>query len=617
MRRIGDRSIVKHLVVACLGIVCLVIFAKMIIGPFTDWYFAEESVLFEAIGQFWQDNFHFFRLPHFDWHSDRFLYPYGLDVTFINWGFEQDVFFSFVQALGITAWGQWYYVLSLAVTFFGAYFLLWRRKGSAWALVFSFVLAFCNYAAICKFPKHYALCIVHWGILSIMLDVILVEKFWAGERVSARFALAKVLVLFLCLGLELGYVAGFACFSFFVVCCYLILAKLAETRSLSLTGKWIAGEARNVLRTFPLSRWNPLLLVLISLVAWVYLPVILQIMTHTPVQEGVTINPTNPLRVFHPILPGFNPATTSALGRGLMGRNVIDTIYAWSAGWSALLFCYFGIAVGGLKGIRKWLPFILILLAAMLMHHFPIMAYFPAFKYARFPERFSPYLNCLLLVPLILAIRPCGSRRRFNRVWTIVFIPACLLWGIEIVTAYTQTFLWKDMYRITSFAPDYRQAVETVRKLPGEALFFMPFSAHGGDANGMIGFHWLTAHQMQFAARCGRKMNGCYIGRMFPDPYLKDFNRIPWESFMNGQTWTPQMWAVLKSFFKATDFSACVIDRTALTAAQYNDIVEHVGPSTASFDLCGQRYEVIPLPGELRGGRKDMESVLKLEIKER
>lgn len=609
------RGWLKHGMVLCLGGLCLLAFAKVIIGSFADWNFPAEMVLFDAINHFWQDNFHFFRLPHFDWHSDFLLYPYGLDVTFINWGFEMSIFASVVQRLGILAWGQWYYLFSLALTFFGTYLLLWRRKGCGWALFFSFALAFCNYAAICKFPGHYALCIVHWGILSVLLDVILVEKFWAGEHLSARFVLTKVLFLLLCLGLELGYIAGFACFSFFVVCCFLLVSKFVQTRSIRQTGKWIAEEFSNVVRTFPCSRWNFVLLFLLGLVAWVYLPIICQIMTHTPAQEGTVIWPTNPLRIFHPILPWYNPATTSTSHQGLMGRDVIDTIYAWSAGLSALLFCCLGIVFGGVKGIRKWFPFVLILLAVLFIRQFPIATYFPAFKYARIPERFSPYLGCLLLVPLVLVIRPKRLGPTLRRTWILSTLAVAIVWAVEFGTAYSHTFPWKDSYKITPFASDYRKAVEVVQKLPGEALFFIPFSAHGGDGRGFENaYHSQTAYQMQFSAKCGKKMNGCYIGRMFPDLYLKDFDRLPWMLFVDGRKWTLEMWSVLKDFFKATDFAACVVDRSALRAEQYADIVKNIGSSAASFDLHGQRYEVLPLSAELRGGKKDMNAVLNLEL---
>ena len=612
--RFGRKSfyaMLKHVVAIGVAVVCLVTFIKLVIGPFTDWNFSAESVLFEAMSYFWQDHFDFFRLLHFNWHSDCFLYPYGIDITFINWAFEMGVFFTFTQKLGIAAWGQWYYLYSLALTFFGTYLLLWRRKGWGWALFFAFVLTFCNYAATCKFPCHYALCIVHWGILSVVLDVILVEKFWANEHISARFILIKTLVLLLCFGLELGYIAGFACFSFFIVGCFLLLSKLVQTKSFVQTWKWVVGEALNIIRTFTVSRWNIILLFLVILVAWVYLPVIFQIMTHTPPQGKTVIWETNPLRIFHPIFPGYNPAVTFQTRQGFMGWGLVDTIYAWSAGLSALLFCCFGVVAGGFKGVKKWLPFCLITLGALLMYHFPVATYFPAFKYARIPERFSPYLSCLLLVPLILAPY-CRCPLRFPRCgWITAASLACLLWVIEIWTAYAQTFFWSKDYRPAPFTSECNSAFEIVRQLPGEALFFMPFSS--GDGQG--GFDsTITAHQMQFAARCGKKVNSCYIGRMFPDLYLKDFYRIPWRLFMDGRTWTPQMWNLLKSYFMATDFAACVIDKKAFTDEQYADIVRHLGASVASFDLDKQRYEVFPLPSALRGGKKDMDAVLNLEM---
>ena len=605
----------RHFLALAVGIIGLCVFSQLVIRLFADWYFPAESVSLEYINFFWGENFRFFRIPHFEWHSDYFLYPYGCDVTFIFWEFEMNVFGSlFAKLFGDGPWAQCYYLFSLSIMFFGTYALLINRKGRGWAIFFAFLLTFCNYAAICKFPGHFTHCIVHWAVLSILFDVIVIEKFWNREHLSAQFVLAMILVLLLCLGLELGYIAGFACFSFFVTCAYMFCAEVIRGHSVATPFRASIVEVRGVFRSFSASRWNVGLLVLIALVVWVYLPIIFQIVANAPAEVGDgPIWNTNPLRVFLPIFPGFNPATSSPT----FSKNVVDTVYAWSAGWWMLLLFIAGVLLGGRRNVKKWIPFFVIMLLAMIMRWVPVLKFFPAFKYARIPERFSVYLVVLLLVPFYYSCKDLfiGAIRRETM---LAILPALALFFVEVSTAYTKTFAWLYDYPLNMLPDDYLAAERKVRALPGEALFFMPFSAHGGNIRGMLDYHSLTAHQMQFAARCRKKMNGVYLGR-WVNEYAKNFSLMNWPRYIGKKVWTKKMWQSLEQFFRNSDFCAVVMETTLLTPEQRADIIAHIGKPAAKFSIFSNQYEIIPMPDRLRG-RKDIEEICKiscsLELKE-
>ena len=596
----------RHFLALAVGIIGLCAFSYLVIRSFSDWNFFEESVAFDFINYFWGENFRFFRIPHFDWHSDYLLYPYGCDVTFIFWGFEMNIFGAlFKWMFGSGPWGQCYYLYSLCITYLGVYLLLVNRRGRVCATLFAFTLTFCNYAAICKFPMHFTLCIVHWPILSVLFDVVTIEKFWNGERFSVRFVLIRALVLLLCLGLELGYIAGFACFSFAFTCVYMFCMEVARKRSIGAVKKELMAEVCRTLRSLGESPWNIVLVCLIVIVSWVYLPIIFQILTNAPTQsQQPTTWGTNPLRIFLPIFPGWNAATTLSQPTSMMGRAVHGTIYAWSAGWSALLVFWIGIVIGGKKNVKKWFPFVFVLFLFIAMRWIPIVSWIPMFKYARIPERFSPYLLVTLMIPLYYSFGEIRSWLvSIRKAWWAILMPVLIVWVLETSTAYTGTFLWADSYPLSKFSDDYIAAERKVRELPGEALFFMPFSAHGGDGRGLTDYHYLTAHQMQFAARCGKKMNGIYLGRMAEDVYLKDFSCMNWRSYFGHNPWSKAQWDNLEEFFRNSDFCAVVIETKILTPEQRDDIVAHLGASIAKFAIFDNVYEVIPMPKNLRGSK--------------
>lgn len=602
----------RHLVPTAIGAAGLLAFSLLVIRSFSDWNFPSEGVALDYINYFWGENFRFFKLPHFEWHSDSFLYPYGCDVTFIFWSFEMNIFGAlFNKLFGDGPWGQCYYLLSLAITYFGIYALLAKRKGRAIATLFAFALTFCNYASICKFPGHFTHCIVHWPIISIFFDVVTIDKFWNGERFSARFVLSRALVLLLCFGCELGYVAGFACFSFFLTCAYLFCAAVIKGRSLLSAIKSFVREAGEFARSMIKSKTCIVLLALLLLVAWVYLPVIMQIVLNTPPQSSVPLWRTNPLRVFLPIIPGLNPATTYKTA-GIMGQDVVDTIYAWSAGWSALLVLWIGVAAGTRENSKKWILFLIMIYLVMFMPWVPVAKCFPAFKCVRIPERFSLFLLPCMMIPFYYSSKQILCWLISNRKMAFVFlVPAFALWVLEITTAYKNTFIWVDAWPLTDFPADYKAAERTVKDLPGEALFFMPFSAHGGDGGGLTDFHHLSSHQMQFAARCGKKMNGVYLGRMPEELYLRDFSSMCWRGYFGPDVWSKTQWDNLETFFRNSDFCAAVVATSIFSPAQREDIVAHLGAPVAKFSLVNDMYEVFPVPDRLRG-KKNLSAICEI-----
>ena len=605
---------VRNLIPILIGIGGIAAFTWYVIGNLTDFNFPAEGVASDFINRLFASEFRFFSLPHFNWHSDWFLYPYGVDITFIFWAFEQNVLQTMCERLFSSFFpNQWYYVLSLLITYFGVYALISPRKGRLWGTVFAFALTFCNYASICKFPGHFSHCIVHWITLSILTDAILVEKFWSRERISAAFWQWRILLWFLCLGLEMGYLAGLALAVSFFAGVYMLIALVVVERSWRGVIGRLRGLVCDFLTTYGRAKtFNAVLSALIALVAWTYLPIVLQIMAHSSViTEKTVIWATHPLRLFIPILPGLNPSTVTD-----PRLANVDTAYAWNAGWTFLLIFVFAILRGGLKGLRYTFPFLLLFVLLLLLSKFPVLTYLPMFKCSRIPERFSPGVIVFLLIPLFYVVsrRSIAVWRRFvHEKWEILLLLASLF-AVELVTAYALTFPPVQMRRLTDFPVEYRVAVREVRKMPGEGIFFMPFSAHGGDGNGLVQYHLLTAHQMQFAAMCGKKMNGCYLGRMVPDLYLRDFSQFGWPRYLGtGQRWTTRKWRSFETFLSNSDFCALAVDKNQVSPEVYADLVAHFGTPVCEFGMFGECYAVLRVPLQLRG-RKNLQAIRAIEL---
>ena len=100
------------------------------------------------------------------------------------------------------------------MTALGLYFLLRREHSPPRAVFAGLAVAFCNYSPIAKFPGHANLCALHWSLLGVATDYVITRRVWRGETPSARLLLLRAALLFLTLGLDIGYVAGLSLSSF-------------------------------------------------------------------------------------------------------------------------------------------------------------------------------------------------------------------------------------------------------------------------------------------------------------------------------------------------------------------------------------------------------------------
>ena len=598
----------RHLAACIIGCAGVAFFSWYVIGNFTSYYFNAEGVQWDALCAMFRSNYHFLPVPHLDLSGDCLLYPYGIDITFVPWWFGHHYSQLFCRLLtGGLYPTQWFYVYSLLVTFFGVYALVCRRKGPFWGCFFAFALTFCNYAAICKFPGHNQLCHVHWLAISFVLDLILVEKFWNRERFSAQFFQCRVLVWCLCLGMELGYVAGLALTVSLFSLAYTGIVLLLRERSASGCWRFVKEALHDFFETYRASLFcNVVLTLLVLAAAWLFLPLAVQISMHASVMtEKTQIWRTHPFRLFLPIFPGLNPATVPNQGR----FAEVDTVYAWNAGWFFLLVFILALLKGWLKGLKRSFPFVLLFALFLLFYHFPVLSCLPMLKCSRIAERFSPGVILFLIAPLYFCVSrfSASACRTFVRQkWESLLLLGGLF-ALEFVTAYASALPWARDLPLVDFPKDYCAAVEKVSKMPGEAIFFLPFSAHGGNGKGMGRYHLLTAHQMQFAAKCGKKLNGCYLGRMLPELYLKEFDRFDWPSYLESDhAWPKQKWQAFETFLANSDFCALIVARNQLPEAIVSDVMAHLGAPACEFKIFSETYAVIPVPAHLRGRKPGM-----------
>src|SRR5262249_25307648 len=130
-------------------------------------------------GYYFYENLRLWPFPHLDLINNTTFYPYGTNQVFQPWGFEREYFVALCLALwGQGAWVHIYFLLTRLITVIGAFLLLRKDEGVFRAAWVSFVIAFANYYVISNFPGKMLAACAHWTTLSLIVDYLLVKRFW-------------------------------------------------------------------------------------------------------------------------------------------------------------------------------------------------------------------------------------------------------------------------------------------------------------------------------------------------------------------------------------------------------------------------------------------------------
>lgn len=588
----------------------LLIFFFYMIKNLNPFCHTSESVYVVGDAFFLTHNINWFPFPHLNLPCDFFAYPYKFDPVFLTWMLEHDYFSGLLLAIfGIGPWEQIYWIISLAISAIIPYILL-RKYGhyENWrSAVFALLVTFCNYAVICKYPSHYTLVIYHWVVISFVMDFLVLKKYFDKERYSATFVLLKIMFLVFCLGLELGYIAGMAFCSTFLVCLYIFFCELIRSRSFVQPFRWFWEQFLYTCKDFKSSRINYFVSGLIIIALFLYLPIVLQIAIITKtgsVSDSSLIQTASWRRILLPIFPWFHPAMFMKYCLADPAYGIADTIYANCVGWSFLL-----IFIGGFFFSKKkfliFLPFALLVFLIVFVIQFPLLKYFPCFSYARFNERFSP-----ALVPLISFAILCFDKKCFYRLPLkifLCFLIPCL--ALECFTAYSKTFVWIDLIPTSKCM----EVIKKLQKWPGQAICFLPFSVMGGDGH-YIGTPCDSSspHKMQFAAFTKKKTNNFYGGRLdLLSGELPQMQKCRWDIFHNQLikgTLSEQNLQEFEIFLKSADFAAIVLFDGEVHPVAKQQILKRFGHVEPVW-FCGHFMHVIFLPDSFRRIQKPQKDI--------
>lgn len=584
----------------------LLIFFFYMIQNLLPFCHTSESVYVTADAFFLFNNIRWLPIPHLDLPCDFFAYPYRFNPVFLTWMLEHDYFAGLLMSMfGFGPWEQIYWMISLGLSAIIPYILL-RRYGhyENWrSALFALLVTFCNYAVICKYPSHYTLVIYHWVVISFVMDFLILKKYFDRENYSATFVLLKIMFLIFCLGLELGYIAGMAFCSTFIVCVYIFLCELIRSRSFVAPFYWYWNHFLSVYRDFRSSRINYLFTAIILAALLLYLPIVIQIVIITKT-GSISLSPlivtASWRRIFLPIFPWLHPAMFVKHCLVDPRYGVADTIYANCVGWSFLLV-FIGGFIFSRKKIWLYLPFALLVFLIYLIAQIPVLKFFPLFSYARFSERFSA-----ALVPLICMAILCFDmslvHRKITRIFISILIP---LFFLECVTAYNRTFTWIESEPIRPLTPKCKKVIKKLQEWPGEAICFLPFSIAGGD-NSFISLPWNASPnplEMQFAAFARKKTNNFYGGRLdLTSGELPLMQKCSWDCFSNQLlqgALSEENLKTFENFVKGFNFSAIVLFDRLLPERTKQQLLKTFGPSeTISFN--GYLIHVIFLSDSFR-----------------
>ncbi|MBE9166028.1 hypothetical protein IQ238_00270 [Pleurocapsales cyanobacterium LEGE 06147] len=572
-----------------------------------------DTEYWEYTGFYFSKNLNLFPFPHLNLLNNQAFYPYGTNSVFQPWSIERDIFYSiFYSLFGIGPWIQIYYLLSVLLTGIGSFILLFKDYGFARASGAGLLIPFFSFYAIHKYPHHLSYSIFHWTALSFIADFLIIKRVAFGQYVSLRLLLLRACLLILCLGQELGYIAGFALMSFTIstiFAAFLLGYRYFKHKKQTLVTFIKTTAANYKSEFFAHPRICLALLGLFLTASFINLPLSIQIAREAKSFDFTGIPSeawwTNPFRILIPFLPFFHP------GQVNLDRFFNDTpegLGAGSPGWFLPIVASIGLWQGR-KKIIIFIPLLLIFFLCLFYHpiHFPILKIFPWFAFSRVQGRFT------VLYPIILCIFALHINLSGLRLYTRQLLSAFLVFlaCTELYTAY----LLKLSYQPYSFEQNFFQYMNYVKEQPGEAVLDWPFCIVGGNGVGGNSLcPYYSRNMAIFALRRfhHKKVMGQYFGRLHPsqiEPYLEaGWDRLFFpdrldilQASRQTHCFNSDEWSFFTDFYKFNDFAGINLYVDLLPQDCVNDFYTRFGKPTVQTKVPDAGLVTfIPKSSELR-----------------
>lgn len=538
---------------------------------------------YEYAGYYLFKNISFWPWPRLDLLNNQTFYPYGTNQVFLPWGFERDYWYAFCYWLhgGPGPYLQYYYTVSLVLTAVGTFWLL-RPLFSPWRLVLAgLTVSVFNFYGLWKYPVHLNVCVGHWTILCIVATYRLLYSLLPATTLPHRagftrglslpFLLGWVLLHVQVLGLELGYVAGFALTFTTLSVPVIIFLLVRQFPNPQLWSRQAAAYLADEYRTRKGAVWLLIGALLLSIYA--YLPLTLQI-AFTAWQFDFGVVPpsqlwSHPLRIFIPYLPGLDNFS-------IKYSQIFKDVYESYGQTSPGLYLTILAAIGFWQlrwRVALWLPIVLMLVLCLIYHPVlvPTLKAFPWFSFNRHGGRASlvyPVLFCLLALPL-----------RWPRLNGGLIALSGL--GLLMLAEWYHGYHYFQIYHIQPLPAGVYRYMDFVRQTPGEAVLDWPFCVVGANGTGMQ--EGMCPHYDEqnavftFRRFYDKKVVGQYFGRLHPDQ-LKPFLRDGWPRLLSPtHTFTAQDWQFFDNYLLTNHFAGINLYPDLLSPSMAAQFYAHYG----------------------------------------
>lgn len=598
----------------CIGLIIIPLaFSAIVIKDFSHPLVGSGDIdYWEYTGFYVAKNFKWLPFPHLDLVNNQSFYPYGTNTVFQPWSFERDIFYAiFYSLFGIGPWLKFYYLFSVVLAFLGTSVFLHKDYGWFRAIGVGILASFSNFYAIHKYPDHLSYAVIHWTVISLVSDFILVKRVILKQHISLRLILIKALLVILSLGQELGYIAGFALMSFTVSFIFILIVLsyrvLIQKNSLGAVARILGNYRKELIKSFYSSCS---LIGLIIGASYIYLPLVFQISKEAKSFEftGVPSGAwwTNPLRLLIPYLPGFNPG--QVVFEPLLGDSP-EGLGAGSPGWFLLILGVVGLWQARRK-IIIFIPLLIIFLLCLFYHpaNLPTLKIFPWFAFNRVGGRNT------VLYPVILSIFALNINFEGLR-----NIKKTLLLGLLVFLACTEVYTAYSLklgYQPYLLDNNFLTYMNYVKQQPGEAVLDWPFCVTGGNSVGAL--EGLCPYYLKnssiFALRRfhEKKVMGQYFGRLHPsqiEPYIQ----AGWEQLFfpddpdifkatrQKTCFRPEEWSFFTDFYKFNDFAGINLYVDFLPENCVKAFYDYFGSPTQETVVPGAgKVQFIPKSSELK-----------------
>lgn len=556
----------------------------------------------EYVGYFLSENISFNPFPQLNFVHNQTFYPFGTKQVFLDWSLESNYWYAFFyKNFGYGAWLNIYLLLSLIISLLGSYLILRREFGETKAFISGLMVTFFNVYALAKYPVHFPHSTIHWTILSIFSDFIIFRRFYFKHNISLKWILLKIFVLVAVLGLNVGYIAGYALSSFtitfFILLIFVVINfRDRKTQIINYFLKWFT-EFKE--------RQSYFLILSLPIFIYLYflLPLILQIYFEA---KSFNINTTqmnsfwsHPLRLFLPYFGSWNAIHVPFQN---IFHDMPEGESAGSVGWTILFLGIFGFISAFRKNWAVYLPLVILLVLSVLYHpnKFPTLKIFPWFEFNRVGSRFTS------IIPVIFACFFLSIHENIKFKKTLISI-LIVIFSFESYAVFA--FLnSKKTYELSEEVLNYMKVVE---KQKGEAVFDFPFCIVGGDGSGLkenlCSVYEKTCGVYAYKRFHHKKVIGGYYSHI-PEGELAPFQKIGLDKLFYGDgdwisaqkvknNFDEKQLEYFVKFLQINDFCGINIYRDLISEELYNKIVGSIGKPIISTNIAGAgRVEFIPKP---------------------